>query len=485
MFRWLTPTAPWATDVGTVPHVSAGSAATVEVDGIPTWSATWYRDLVDFAHGTPGWVHWLAEVGTEALPILLVVVLAVNWWRSRGLDAATTAQAFLAPFATATSYLISNGAKSIIRQDRPCQAIEVLPISPCPAMGDWSFPSNHTTFAAAAAVGLALAWRRTMVWALVAAVLTAFSRVFVGAHYPHDVAVGLLLGTAVAAVILLAGTRPTTRLVEWAEGVPALRWAVAEGPLIPSGRDTDSDELEPAAPARRAAVVTSPADSATVRLPVPARSPETAGPDGSGVAAGARPRPSAAGTEAATAVHPRSRPTAGGETQASVAQATAVHGAPPHRRGGGDQATIRAAAPRVRPAAGADQRPGTGSEQATVRAAARPEGGWRPTGDGTPVGIRPHEGRPGGTRPDAAGPAADGQAATERLPAPARPGPLTAATSNRPMPTGAPPRRPVARPPSTPTHPTRRGPDGRPTPRPETNQENEGGGHTAPPRRPH
>ncbi|MBB5909164.1 phosphatase PAP2 family protein [Actinoalloteichus hymeniacidonis] len=231
------------------------AAGEPEIDGVPAVSATWYQNLVEFANGTPGWVHLFAEVGTEALPILLVVLMAVNWWRSRRLGAAVTAQAFLAPTATAIAYFISDIAKSIIQQPRPCQAMDLVSIAPCSPMGDWSFPSNHTTFAMAAAVGLAIAWRRTMPWVLTGAVLTGFSRVFVGAHYPHDVVVGLALGAAVAAAIMFGTRRPTTTLVTWASGVPALRWAVATG--------RQPDATEPATvrlPATPAAPTTSPGD---------------------------------------------------------------------------------------------------------------------------------------------------------------------------------------------------------------------------------
>lgn len=59
-----------------------------------------------------------------------------------------------------------------------------------------SFPSGHTTAAFAFAVAL---WpnvpRRWMAWAgLCAAVLMAFSRLYVGVHYPSDVLAGALMG---------------------------------------------------------------------------------------------------------------------------------------------------------------------------------------------------------------------------------------------------------------------------------------------------
>uniref|UniRef100_UPI0003657573 phosphatase PAP2 family protein n=1 Tax=Actinoalloteichus spitiensis TaxID=252394 RepID=UPI0003657573 len=200
-------------------------------DGVPGISATLYRGLVEFASGTPDWVHLAAEIITDGLPIMLVVLLLLNWWRARGIGGRALPLALLALAATALSYLVSETIKTVVGQERPCQSIDVVMIVACDPVGDYSFPSNHTTFATAAAVGLAMAWRRVATWVLVSAVVTAFSRVFVGAHYPHDVVAGLVLGTLVAYLVLRFGAAPMGKLTDWAAGVPALRWAVATGPV--------------------------------------------------------------------------------------------------------------------------------------------------------------------------------------------------------------------------------------------------------------
>jgi membrane-associated phospholipid phosphatase len=65
---------------------------------------------------------------------------------------------------------------------------------------DFSFPSDHATVAGAVAVGVLFANRRWGLVASVLAVLMAFTRVYVGAHYPGDVVAGLALGGLVSTV---------------------------------------------------------------------------------------------------------------------------------------------------------------------------------------------------------------------------------------------------------------------------------------------
>ncbi|MEV0324248.1 phosphatase PAP2 family protein [Streptomyces sp. NPDC050658] len=193
-----------------------------------------YRDITDFAHDTPGWVQHTAEVWTELGLLLFGVLFIVAWWRTRRDEPRALAIAVLAPLATAVAYVCSELIKSGIDEERPCRAVSgaLAPLVDCPPYGDWSFPSNHSTIAGAAAVGLAIAWPRIAALTLPMAVLMAFSRVFVGVHYPHDVAVGLLLGAALAFVLIRLTTRPVTRVVETMRGssTGVVRWFAGPGP---------------------------------------------------------------------------------------------------------------------------------------------------------------------------------------------------------------------------------------------------------------
>ncbi|MFE9747145.1 phosphatase PAP2 family protein [Saccharothrix saharensis] len=174
-----------------------------------------YDGIVEFAGAMPGWFRGLAALFTEMGLLIFGVLFVLTWWRARGRNApGATAVALLAPAVTVLAYVGSELLKTAVDQDRPCRGLPVdATVVACPEVGDWSFPSNHATIAGAAAVGLVLAWRKLLPWVAALAALMAFSRVFVGVHYPHDVLVGLLLGAVVARVAVRLLTTRTTALV--------------------------------------------------------------------------------------------------------------------------------------------------------------------------------------------------------------------------------------------------------------------------------
>ncbi|MFF5477439.1 phosphatase PAP2 family protein [Streptomyces sp. NPDC012935] len=193
-----------------------------------------YRDITDFARDTPTWVQHTAEIWTEAGLLLFAALFVTAWWRARQGTTRAFAIAVLAPLATAVGYVCSELLKSVVTQERPCRAVPdaTTSLAVCPPPGDWSFPSNHAAIAGAAAVTVALT-RQALLWLTAPmALLMAFSRVFVGVHYPHDVAAGLVLGAVVAVAAVRLGTGPAIRLAEAmrASSAPAVRWFTGPGP---------------------------------------------------------------------------------------------------------------------------------------------------------------------------------------------------------------------------------------------------------------
>jgi undecaprenyl-diphosphatase len=173
-----------------------------------------YEEIVDFALATPEWLHVLAEVGTDAGLFVFVALFGVAAWRAWRGPARDLALVIAGPAGVVLAYIVSEVVKILVREDRPCRG-GVATIAACPPLDDWSFPSNHSAIAAGAAATLVLVWR-ALAWVVfpLAAVM-AFSRVFVGVHYPHDVAAGFLLGLVLAplfALLAVGAVTPAVRL---------------------------------------------------------------------------------------------------------------------------------------------------------------------------------------------------------------------------------------------------------------------------------
>ncbi|MDO0930015.1 phosphatase PAP2 family protein [Streptomyces sp. TG1A-8] len=165
-----------------------------------------YTDVVDLAHRSPAWLDGLVSAWSTYGLGLFAVLMVVGWWRARHAGARAAVVALAAPVTVVVAYAVNDALKLVVREDRPCQSLRVVTLEACPAPGDWSFPSNHAAIAAAAAVALLFVSRRLGTVAAVAAVVMAASRIWVGAHYPHDVVAGLAVG-AVVAMLLTAAVR--------------------------------------------------------------------------------------------------------------------------------------------------------------------------------------------------------------------------------------------------------------------------------------
>lgn len=147
--------------------------------------------------GEWGVVDAVGKFCADPLRDLLVVALfAVPLIRIRVEPARAMAAIAVALIAIVVTTQLTGLLKEWIDAQRPFVAeSHVNLIVSAPPTG--SMPSGHASSAGAAAMAASLSWPRLAPFFWIAAVLVAFGRVFVGVHYPADVAAGLTLGGAV------------------------------------------------------------------------------------------------------------------------------------------------------------------------------------------------------------------------------------------------------------------------------------------------
>ncbi|KUJ49660.1 hypothetical protein ADL25_10690 [Streptomyces sp. NRRL F-5122] len=174
-----------------------------------------YSDIVARAQHSPAWIDDTVLVWSTYGLLAFAVLAVIGWWRARQVSPAAGVTALAAPVVVVAAYGVDMVLKMAVGEARPCQSLHVKTLEACPAPGDWSFPSNHAAIAAAAAMALVFVSRPLGVVASVAVVAMAASRVWVGAHYPHDVLAGVVVGGMVALVVTSVARRQSQALARW------------------------------------------------------------------------------------------------------------------------------------------------------------------------------------------------------------------------------------------------------------------------------
>lgn len=163
---------------------------------------SFFRCINRLANRT-GWAHGIFTSYAKYGIVLFAVLLIVAYLDGRQHDdlravAGSVWAVGAALVALGIGQLIGGVIGGVIARARPYETMAGVQLL-VDKTTDFSFPSDHATAAGAVAVGLVLTNRRWGIFAGVLAVVMAFTRVYVGAHYPADVLAGLALGGAVAA----------------------------------------------------------------------------------------------------------------------------------------------------------------------------------------------------------------------------------------------------------------------------------------------
>ena len=148
-------------------------------------------------------IRVFTDIGSPAVWFLVVPIL----WAAKKKHAA--AALFIALFSV---ILIAASMKYAIDRPRPFDIIQA--VDPVYRPSDASFPSAHAMTIFAAAVTLGKKWRKALIPLLVLAAAVGYSRVYIGVHFPYDVAGGALIGILVG---LFASSLDLTRLVHWTD----------------------------------------------------------------------------------------------------------------------------------------------------------------------------------------------------------------------------------------------------------------------------
>lgn len=151
--------------VNHLPHTKLTNTAMYALTAVTTGGTAWYAATV---------LAWLrgAPDGRRAVREMAVATTVATW-------------------------LVEYPIKAYFRRRRPfIDVVRALVIGKKP--GSWSFPSGHTASSFASAHVLGCVWPSYRPAYYTLAGLVGFSRSYLGAHYPGDVASGAALGTVLA-----------------------------------------------------------------------------------------------------------------------------------------------------------------------------------------------------------------------------------------------------------------------------------------------
>lgn len=179
------------------------------------WLASHERRLLFWANRRPMnartnkwlglWLSTITHAGGATFTLtsaILIAFLADPPWDTAGWQSLT---------AVALSHIPVFVVKRKFKRLRPYQALKQI-VTGKKTLADPSFPSGHTTAVFAWIIPLLMADAALLPFLLPAAIIVAFSvawsRMYLGLHYPSDVAAGALLGTLTAVAVTYIGWLP-------------------------------------------------------------------------------------------------------------------------------------------------------------------------------------------------------------------------------------------------------------------------------------
>lgn len=166
------------------------------------------------------WAHGLMKLIANYGILFFFLLLILGWLYSRRHDYTKLAAVVWAGIGTLVAVAINQPIVHYFHEARPYTSLQGILVL-AHRSADFGFPSDHSTMAGAVTAGLFLVNPLLGFVSLAFAFVLAFSRIYIGAHYPYDVVVGLALGALVVFVgyyivrkplMLVTAKLATTRL---------------------------------------------------------------------------------------------------------------------------------------------------------------------------------------------------------------------------------------------------------------------------------
>ena len=132
------------------------------------------------------------------IPFILLAIFLLVFGEKRGRIAV-----LLLVLGIALSDQVCNSVlKPLVGRVRPCNVLESVHLL-VNCTKSFSFPSSHATNIFTGMILFSYVYPKLKIGLLTAAALVAYSRVYVGVHYPFDVVAGVILGILCALTIIV------------------------------------------------------------------------------------------------------------------------------------------------------------------------------------------------------------------------------------------------------------------------------------------
>ncbi len=132
------------------------------------------------------------------IPLILLVIFLLVFGQKKG----RIAVLLLILGIALSDQVCNNVFKPLVERTRPCNVLENVHLL-VNCTKSFSFPSSHATNIFTGMILFSFVYQKLRIVLLTIAALVAYSRVYVGVHYPFDVVAGIILGILCALTIIV------------------------------------------------------------------------------------------------------------------------------------------------------------------------------------------------------------------------------------------------------------------------------------------